>query len=80
MVFDAKPRQYENIEFVGVTIKTREDFSRLMHQADYGNEIQLLEKFFLSEQSRSRSHEAAWLSHSRPDVAAEATILAQVTA
>lgn len=79
-VFDAKPRQYENLTFAGVTVETMEDGSRLMHQADYGNKISLLEKGCTFEEFKSRRHELAWLTHTRPDVAAEAAILAQVTA
>lgn len=79
-VFDAKPRQYNNLTFAGATIYTREDGSRLMHQADYANKLSLLEKGCTFTQFRSRRHELAWLTHTRPYIASEAAILAQVTA
>lgn len=78
--FDAKPREYENLTFAVVTIETNADGSRKMHQAQYANKLQVLHKECKYEEFRSRRHELAWITHTRPDVAAEAAILAQVTA
>lgn len=51
-----------------------------MHKAEYGRKIQSLDKQRTYVQFRSRRHELAWLTHTTPDVAAEAVILAQVKA
>lgn len=77
--FDAKPREYENLTFAGVTIKTNPDGSRMMHQAQYAKKIETVEKKCTFERFRSRRHELAWITHTRPDIAAEAAMLAQVT-
>lgn len=77
--FDAKPREYETLNFAGVSIETQQNGSRLMHQAQYAAKIELLDKNCDYEIFRSRRHELAWITHTRPDVAAEAAILAQVT-
>lgn len=77
--FDAKPRQYDTLGFAGVSIETKSDGSRLMHQAKYAARIQLLDKGCSYEEFRSWRHELPWITHTRPDVAAEALILAQVT-
>lgn len=51
-----------------------------MHQAQYDAKIETVEKGCTFERFRSRRHELAWITHTRPDVAAEAAMLAQVTA
>lgn len=40
-IFDVKPREYDNVTFAGVTILTRNDGSRVMHQAEYGKKLEL---------------------------------------
>lgn len=79
IMFDAKPRTYDNLTFAGVTINTNPDGSRLMHQTEYAQKIQPLDKNCTYEEFRSRRHKLAWITHTRPDVAVEAAILAQIT-
>lgn len=50
-----------------------------MQQTEYAHKIQLLNKGCTYEEFRSKRHELAWITHTRPDVAYEAVILAQVT-
>lgn len=77
--FYSKPRNYDTLSFAGVTIETREDRSRIMHQAQHANKIEPLEKGSTFERFRSRRHELAWILHTRPDITASASILSQVT-
>lgn len=77
--FDAKPREFQNLTFAGVSIETNSDGSRLMHQAQYADKIELLKKDCSFETFRSRRHELAWITHTRPDVTAEAAMLSQIT-
>lgn len=50
-----------------------------MHQKEYSQKIQPLNKDCTIAEFRSRRHELAWATHTRLDVAAEAAILEQVT-
>lgn len=77
---DSKPRQYDTLNLSGVSIETLRHGSRLMHQSQYAAKIELLHKNCGYEKFRSRPHELAWITHTRPDVLVEAVILAQVTA
>lgn len=77
--FDAKPLIYNNSAFAGIRINTNQEGSRKMHQKEYGEKIQPLDKNCSFTDFRSRRHELAWRTHTRVDVAAEAAILAQVT-
>lgn len=78
--FDAKTREYDNITFTGVTIKTLSDGSRKIHQAQYAEKINTINKGCTYEQFHSRRHKPAWITHTHPHDAAEAAILAKVKA
>ena len=77
--FDAKPHEHGALTFAGVTIETDEEGCYVMHQKLYAEKLKRLEKGSSFELFRSRRHELAWITHTRPDVQADAAILAQVT-
>lgn len=51
----------------------------MMHQKEYAQKIQPLQKGCTHAEFRSRRHELAWIAHTGSDVEAEAAILEQVT-
>lgn len=50
-----------------------------MQQTEYAHKIQHLDKTCTFEEFRFKRHELAWIKHTRPNVPAEAAILAQIT-
>lgn len=77
--FDAKPGEYDNLTFAGVSINTNTDGSCLIHQKEYTQKNQHFKKGCTYVECSSRLDELAWSTHNRPDVEAEVEIIAQVT-
>lgn len=77
--FEAKPRELGNFTFAGVVIVTNKDGTRTMHQSPYAQKLDVLRGDCPFAEFRSRRHELGWITHTRPDVAADSALLAQVT-
>ena len=77
--FDSKPREWDNVEFYGLKIKTKPGDGILIDQPDHIKRINLLPDDANFEEFRSSRSAVAWITHTRPDVACYVNKGAQVT-
>ena len=77
--FKSRARCFDKLHFAGIEIDTLQDGSILMHQEPHAKKLKNLEENCTFDDFRSRRHELAWLTHTRPDVAAVANMMSQVT-
>lgn len=76
--FQSKAREEGNIEFAGIQIE-KEEAGFLMHQERFALKISPLSKECTFTDFRSKRHQLAWLTHTRPDLCAGVNLAAQVT-
>lgn len=76
--FQSKPREVGNFQFAGIQIEEING-GYLMHQQRYAQRIPPLPKHCTFNEFRSKRHELAWLTHTRPDISAAVNLAAQVT-
>lgn len=67
--FQSKERENDNFQFAGIQLEKRAD-GYLMHQERFARKIKLLSKDCTFSDFRSKRHELACLTHTRPDIAA----------
>eukprot|EP00170_Pyropia_yezoensis_P001479 contig_6504_g1483 len=79
--FDAKPRQWDNFEFLGVTIASTRgaDWSFELNQANYVAALSPLKLSATYDEFASVRAAVAWLSHTRPDLCCAINRAAQAT-
>lgn len=75
--FQSKARETGNFQFAGIQIEKEGGY--LMHQERFALKIKPLSKQCTFPEFRSKRHELAWLTHTRPDIAAAVNFAAQVT-
>ncbi|CDF36992.1 unnamed protein product [Chondrus crispus] len=75
--FQSKEREFDSITFAGIEID-RTEYGFIMHQTRFANNIKQLQLDCTFKQYRSKRQELAWLVHTRPDIAADVNVAAQV--
>lgn len=73
--FQSKDRENDNFQFAGIQLDKLED-GFLMHQERFARKISRLSKDCTYAQFRSKRHEQAWLTHTRPDISAAVNLAA----
>lgn len=76
--FKCKPRDYDNFQFSGMEINTK-DKGIVIHQKNYLSNIQLIKLDAYYKQFRSTRAKLAWATNSRPDIACSVALLSQCT-
>lgn len=76
--FQSKAREAGNSQFAGIQIE-EQSTGCLMHQERFALKIISLTKQCAFPDFRSKRHELAWLTHTRPDISAAVNLAAQVT-
>lgn len=76
--FEAKERNYGDINFAGVRVE-KEGSGYRLQQNRFINRLELLPMDAGFDEFRFWRHELAWATHTRPDLSATVAILAQVT-
>lgn len=76
--FQSNARDTGSFQFAGIQIE-EEEGGYLMHQERFALKITQLSKQCTFSEFRSKRHELAWLTHTRPDLAAAVNLAAQVT-
>ena len=77
--FDSRPREWDNLEFYGLQIKTIPGDGFVIDQPDHAERIQLLPDDANFDEFRSSRAALAWTTHTRPDITCYANKAAQVT-
>lgn len=76
--FQSKASEMDRFQFAGIQIEQFEG-GYLMHQERIARKISMLSRQFTYREFRSKRHELAWLTHTRPDIAVAVNLAAQVT-
>ena len=75
--FQSKEREFDSITFAGIEID-RKEYGFIMHQTRFARKVKQLHLDCTYKQYRSKRQELAWLVHTRPDIAADVNLAAQV--
>lgn len=76
--FKCKKREYDNLQFSGLKIETKENMF-LVHQKSYISKLKALPKNAQFTHFRSLRAMLSWTTNSRPDISCAMALMAQVT-
>lgn len=76
--FDSKARSYRKFTFAGIELEPHYEGYKL-HQQKFAAKIDFLSQLATFPLFRSKRQELAWVTHTRPEIAADVNLLAKVT-